>query len=115
MGRSSLHSSGVWTDDIRSILQLPVPSGRRPERLRLLGHYYGPLRSSRVTVNGLSLGTFRLAEGLVDLPSDLSRGGTLTVELQHPEVVSAKSLGKSPDNRLLGFYLQAIAIETAPE
>jgi len=114
-GWSSLEAGGVWTDGIHSILKLPVPSGKRPQRLRLLGHYYVHVRSSRVIINGLSLGTFRLAEGLVDLPSNLPRGGTLTVELQHPEAVSPKSPGESPDSRLRGFYLKAIAIETAPE
>jgi hypothetical protein len=113
-GWSSLEASGVWSDGIRSILELPVPPGKRPQRLRLLG-YYARLRSSIVTINGLTLGTFRLADGLVDLPSNLPRGGTLTVELQHPDAISSKSRGETPDSRLLGFYLKAIAIETAPE
>jgi hypothetical protein len=35
--------------------------------------------------------------------------------VQHREAVSPKSRGASPDSRLLGFYLKAIAIETASE
>mgnify|MGYP001497360945 CR=1 FL=1 len=110
-GWSGPEQEGAWSDEIQSVLTLPVPVGEKVRRVRFKGQYYGTQRTSMVTVNGRKLGDYNLANAVVELPVDFAQTGTVQIVLQHPNATSPKSRGRSEDARPLGFFLEAISIE----
>lgn len=113
-GWASIQGAGVWSDAVESTLTLQVPQGQQALSLLTTGHYYGNQRNSEVTVNGRNIGTFRLSDGRVALPSDLRKERVLTIVLRHAKASSPLSRGESPDGRTLGLYLEAIGLEMGP-
>ena len=102
---------GVWSDHVQSTLTLKIPAGLKAKRIRFKGQYYGSQRTSTVTLNGRSMGRINLANGEFAIPADLAQKESVQVVLQHPDAVSPKSRGESPDARLLGFYLEAVSVD----
>jgi hypothetical protein len=111
-GWSVFEGAGVWSDAKASELKLPVPKGRRPVRLRVLGFYFAGQHRSEVSVNGRALGHYNLPNEAIELPGDLGSPAELAITLRHPSAQSPKERGESPDGRLLGFYLQTVVLET---
>jgi hypothetical protein len=113
-GWSVFEGNGQWSDGKMSELTLPVPPGRQAVRLRMQGFYYASQHGTEVSVNGRALGTYNLPNQAIDLPGDLRGAAQLKVTLHHPKAESPTVRGESTDERLLGFFLQTIVIDTEP-
>jgi hypothetical protein len=111
-GWSVFEGTGIWSDGTASELKLPVPKGRQPVRIRMQGMYYTKRHRSEVSVNGQALGNYNLPNDAIELPEAMRNAPELAITLRHPNAESPKARGESPDERMLGFYLQTIVIET---
>jgi hypothetical protein len=112
-GWSAFEGTGLWSDGKVSGLRLPLPPGRQALRLRLQGFYYASQRATEVSVNGHSLGKYKLPNEAIDLPPEVRGAAVLSVTLRHPGAESPKARGESTDERMLGFFLQTAVIDTS--
>lgn len=113
-GWSGAEPEGTWTDGAVARLRVPIRAGARPWRLLWKGHYYRGNEGSLVRVNGHDLGRLPLADAEIVIPEEARGAAVLEIELGHPSASSPLSHGESADGRMLGLFLNALALDAEP-
>jgi hypothetical protein len=110
-GWSGIEQDFTWSDGRSAQVNLTVLPPAKPLRLRmrLMGVSHPPelpFQPVEVYANGERVATWKVGERAdytADIPTSvIEKGGDLTIDLRIPKAVSPKSLGISPDPRLLG-------------
>lgn len=97
---------GVWSDGAQSDISLAAV-GIRPQALLIRGMYYGNNKRTRIVINGVDMGWYRLdREEPIVLPPALSASALLTIELRHEE----PSTPGAHDARYLAVFLQRLEL-----
>ena len=109
-GWRPVEGTAVWTDGARSTLTLRLPDRRQAHRIALDGVYFTGVRSSRVRINGVSLGDVVLGPKPLPVPEAARSGGRLELTLEH-RVPAPASPGAAP---VLGYLLRGVHLELAP-
>ncbi len=109
-GWSIVHGTTVWNDGPRATLRLALPAGRRIRSLGLDGYYFHGVRRSRVSINGVDLGTVALGQAPLNMPDALATARVLDITIAH---TTAPRPASASDTRALGFSLQGVTVEFA--
>jgi hypothetical protein len=110
-GWTDLGPTGVWTEGGRSVLTIPLPSGKKFQRLGIDGIYFRPGTVTDVTINEVHLGPVRLGAGPIPIPPSALQGEALRIVLLHAHPVSPAALGMSDDKRPLAFFLRRVHLD----
>lgn len=107
-GWSVIQGGSVWNDGPRASLRIALPAGRRAARIGLVGYYHYGVRRSRVTLNGVDMGTVALGQAPLEIPAVLASAPVLEFSFEHTRVPQPGSGG---DTRALGFMLHGVHLE----
>lgn len=128
-GWSGPEAAGVWSDELRATVEIPIsPAQRTLKSASLQVAAFGflppesPFRTVTVSVPGGGSETYKLGlttslrhDFLVALPPEALKGDTLVVTFDIPDAKSPKELGLSKDDtRKLGVGLEAMRIIPTP-
>ena len=109
-GWSVVQGGAVWNEGPRATLRIALPPGRQARAIGFDGYYHHGVRRSRVSINGVDLGTAALGRAPLALPASLGGAGVLEVTIVH---TAAPRPASASDTRALGFLLQAVQVEFA--
>lgn len=109
-GWSVVQGSAVWNEGPRATLRIALPPGQQASAIGFDGYYHYGVRSSRIEINGIDLGTASLGRAPLQLPASLSAARELDIRIVH--TTSPRPAGAG-DMRALGFLLQAVQVEFA--
>ena len=127
-GWSGPEAAGVWSDDYRATVEIPIsPAQRTMGRASLQVAAFGflppesPFRTVTVSAGGVSE-TYKLGlttslrhDFLLNLPPEALKGDKLVVTFDIPDAKTPKELGLSKDDtRRLGVGLEAMRIIPTP-
>jgi hypothetical protein len=109
-GWSVVQGGAVWNEGPRASLRIALPAGRVARAIGFDGYYHYGLRSSRVRINGVDLGSAALGKAPLALPAGLGAAPVLDIAIAH---TAAPRPASTRDTRALGFLLQAVHVEFA--
>lgn len=109
-GWSVVQGGAVWNEGPRASLRIALPAGRVARAIGFDGYYHYGLRSSRVRINGVDLGSTALGKAPLALPAGLGAAPVLDIAIAH---TAAPRPASARDMRALGFLLQAVHVEFA--
>lgn len=104
-GWSVVQGGAVWNERPRATLRITLPAGRRVRAIGFDGYYHYGVRSSRVSINGVDLGTTALGRAPLPLPASLGAARVLDIRIER---ATAPRPASATDTRALGFLLRAV-------